>query len=73
MNSLKPENVLIDKVGYLKLIDFGLSKSGVKGNSGAHTRCGTAEYFAPEILAGDHGKAADWWTFGAIIYEMVTG
>ena len=73
MNSLKPENVLIDKVGYLKLIDFGLSKSGVKGNSGAHTRCGTAEYLAPEILAGDHGKAADWWTFGAIIYEMVSG
>jgi serum/glucocorticoid-regulated kinase 2 len=70
---LKPENVLIDRDGYIKLTDFGLSKIGVVGNEGAKSRCGTPEYLAPEILLGNHGKAADWWTVGAIIYEMVSG
>jgi len=72
---LKPENVLIDKDGYIRLCDFGLSKRGIKGsNKGATTICGTPEYLAPELLLRPtHGKAVDWWTFGAIIYEMLTG
>lgn len=71
--SLKPENVLIDSDGYLKITDFGLSKEGVKGNTGVHSKCGTAEYLAPEILEGNHGKAVDWWALGIIIYEMIVG
>jgi serine/threonine protein kinase len=71
---LKPENVLIDEVGYIRLTDFGLSKRGIQGNKGANSVCGTPEYLAPEILfRTGHGKAVDWWTLGAILFEMLTG
>lgn len=64
-NSLKPENVLIDADGYIRLTDFGLSKTGIQGNKGAYSVCGTPEYLAPEILfQRGHGKAVDWWTLG---------
>lgn len=48
--SLKPENILIDKDGYAKLTDFGLSKTNIKGDNLANSFCGTAEYLAPEVL-----------------------
>ncbi len=65
--SLKPENVLIDRDGYIRLTDFGLSKKGIKGNKGATSVCGTPEYLAPEILfRWGHGKAVDWWTVGIL-------
>jgi len=71
---LKPENVLIDGDGYIRLTDFGLSKKGITGNKGANSVCGTPEYLAPEILfRWGHGKAVDWWTLGAILFEMLTG
>jgi len=71
---LKPENILIDAVGYIRITDFGLSKSGVKGSKDAYTICGTPDYLAPEIiLKSGHGKSVDWWTFGALLYEMVSG
>ena len=66
--------MVIDAQGYAKLTDFGLSKEGVRDNHSAKTMCGTPEYLAPEVLnhAG-HGKAADWWSLGALIFEMLTG
>lgn len=71
---LKPENVLIDKDGYAKITDFGLSKENIQGNKQATSFCGTPEYLAPETLfRTGTGKASDWWSFGAIIYEMLTG
>jgi protein-serine/threonine kinase len=72
--SLKPENVLIDRDGYAKLTDFGLSKENIKTNQDAKTLCGTPEYLAPEICERKgHGRAVDWWSVGCIIYEMLTG
>ena len=68
---LKPENVLIDTKGYLKLTDFGFAKI-CEGRT--YTLCGTPEYLAPEILLNKgHGKPVDWWTFGVLLYEMIAG
>ncbi|EGR30379.1 protein kinase domain protein [Ichthyophthirius multifiliis] len=71
---LKPENVLIDKQGYIRITDFGLSRDNIKGYNDAKTVCGTPEYLAPEIiLKQGYGKAVDWWTLGCLIYELLTG
>lgn len=71
---LKPENLLLDAQGHAKITDFGLSKEGIEDNISAKTVCGTPEYLAPEILRKmGHGKAVDWYSFGALIYEMLTG
>jgi len=70
---LKPENVLIDNFGYIRITDFGLSKRGATGED-AHSVCGTPEYLAPEILFKQgHGKSVDWWTLACIIFELLTG
>lgn len=71
---LKPENVLIDTHGYIRITDFGLSKMQVKSDHDAISMCGTPEYLAPEILLKKgYGKSVDWWTLGCIIIEMFTG
>jgi serum/glucocorticoid-regulated kinase 2 len=71
---LKPENVLLDRQGYIRITDFGLSKGNIKTGKDARSVCGTPEYLAPEvILRQGHGKAVDWWTVGCIIYELLTG
>jgi serine/threonine protein kinase len=71
---LKPENVLLDKEGHIKLSDFGLSKIGVNANQQAFSICGTPEYMAPEVLEGEgHDKAADYWSLGVLVYVMLSG
>lgn len=72
---LKPENLLLDMDGHIKVTDFGLSKQGLLDTTDrTSTFCGTPEYLAPEVLQGkDYGKAVDWWSFGSLIYEMLTG
>lgn len=65
---------MIDKDGYIKITDFGLSKQNILDNHSTNSFCGTPEYLAPEIINGTgHGKAVDWWSLGAIIFEMMTG
>ena len=69
--SLKLENLLIDKNGYLKIVDFILAKE-VKDRT--YTMCGTASYLAPEIILNKgYGLSVDWWALGILIYEMIGG
>ncbi|KAI8325885.1 AGC/AKT protein kinase [Martensiomyces pterosporus] len=71
---LKPENILLDYSGHIALCDFGLCKLNMSDNETTNTFCGTPEYLAPELLQGrGYTKTVDWWTFGVLLYEMMTG
>jgi cGMP-dependent protein kinase len=68
---LKPENLLFDAQGYLKVVDFGFAK---QITDRTWTLCGTPEYLAPEIITNKgHNLSVDWWAFGILIYEMLMG
>ncbi|XP_067900927.1 ribosomal protein S6 kinase alpha-2 isoform X4 [Heterodontus francisci] len=71
---LKPENVLLDEDGHIKITDFGLSKEAVDHDKRAYSFCGTIEYMAPEVVnRRGHAQSADWWSFGVLMFEMLTG
>lgn len=70
---LKPENLLIDNNGYIKMTDFGFAKSLTSGVKSG-TFAGTPEYLAPEIILNrGHDKAVDLWAYGIFIYELLNG
>ncbi|XP_064837790.1 ribosomal protein S6 kinase beta-1-like [Oncorhynchus masou masou] len=71
---LKPENIMLSNNGHVKLTDFGLCKESIHDGTVTHTFCGTIEYMAPEILMrSGHNRAVDWWSLGALMYDMLTG
>ncbi|MBN3274419.1 KGP2 kinase, partial [Polyodon spathula] len=70
---LKPENLLLDKDGYVKMVDFGFAKRIGLGKK-TWTFCGTPEYVAPEIIMNKgHDFGADYWSLGILIFELLTG
>lgn len=68
---LKPENMILDIKGQVKLIDMGLAKVTVRKT---YTTCGTPDYFAPEIITQTgHNHAVDWWCVGILTFELTAG
>jgi len=72
---LKPQNIMIDREGNVRIMDFGIARSAkVKGMTGAGVVVGTPEYMAPEQFEGREADArSDIYALGAILYEMTTG
>eukprot|EP01084_Bolivina_argentea_P099901 179504_1 len=72
--NLKPENILLDKYGHIKIHDFSLSQDNVSNNSLVYDFCGTPEYLCPEIVRKiGHGFPVDWWSIGCLMYELLCG
>ncbi|XP_049592052.1 cGMP-dependent protein kinase 2 isoform X3 [Syngnathus scovelli] len=70
---LKPENLLLDAKGYVKMADFGFAKKIGPGKK-TWTFCGTPEYVAPEVIMNKgHDFGADCWSLGILIFELLTG
>ena len=70
---LKPENVLVDANGHVKLADLGFCKR-VRPGERTYTTCGTSDYMAPEVmLSQGYDQSADLWAFGVFVYELLAG
>mmetsp|Transcript_81961 Transcript_81961/g.265538 ORF Transcript_81961/g.265538 Transcript_81961/m.265538 type:complete len:1106 (+) Transcript_81961:97-3414(+) len=71
---LKPENVMLDAQGYLKLVDFGIAKKLSETEPRTYTMIGTLFYIAPELIHGrGYGLEVDIWALGVMMYELVCG
>ena len=71
---LKPENIVLDSKGHIRLVDFGLSKADLGDEDQTASFCGSIGYLAPEmVLQQPYNKGIDWYMYGCLLYEMLTG
>ncbi|UYV80636.1 RPS6KB2 [Cordylochernes scorpioides] len=71
---VKPENILINFDGHIKLVDYGLSKTDIYPGDMTTKICGTVQYMAPEIWKDvGYSYSVDWWALGVILFEIMTG
>jgi len=69
---LKPENLMVDNNGYVRLVDLGFAKLVPTGHK-TWTFCGTPEYIPPEIISNTgHNHSADYWSLGILIFELLS-
>lgn len=71
---VKPENIMLDGSGYVKLVDFGLARKLDDSLPRTYTVAGTVHYMAPEVLeATGYSYTCDIWSLGVVLFEFVCG
>jgi len=72
---LQPSNILFDEHGFIRVCDFNSSiVLSVQKEKRAYSCVGCPLYMSPEVIKNrGHGNAADWWSLGCIVFEMLTG
>ncbi|CAJ0961712.1 unnamed protein product [Ranitomeya imitator] len=71
---IKPDNIMLDADGHIRIIALGLAQDGVTSSNNISGVTGTFHYMAPEVLRKrGYGTAVDWWSLGIVVSEMATG